>query len=197
MTIMSKHSPAELGLFAPDILKPALVQAVLKLNPKGLARNPVIFATAVVSALASLLVMRDAVVGAPTLSIGVQITVWLWATVLFANFAEAVAEGRGKARADAFRATKSSAKARVLADPTNRERFDWTDVDRLEPGQMILVVAGDLIPTDGEVIEGAASVNEAAITGESAPVIRESGGDRSSVTGGTTMVSDWLVVRVT
>jgi K+-transporting ATPase ATPase B chain len=197
MTIMSKHSPAELGLFAPAIVKPALLQAVLKLNPKGLARNPVIFATAVVSALATVLVIRDALTGADTLWIGVQIAVWLWATVLFANFAEAVAEGRGKARADAFRATKSSAKARVLADPTNRDRFEWTDVDRLEPGQLILVIAGDLIPTDGEVIEGAASVNEAAITGESAPVIRESGGDRSSVTGGTTIVSDWLVVRVT
>ncbi len=194
---MSKHAPAELGLFAPAILRPALIQAFRKLDPRGLARNPVIFATALVSVLATVLAVREGLTGGPTFRIGLQIAVWLWFTVLFANFAEAVAEGRGKARADAFRATRSTASARVLIDPENRELFELKDVDLVEPGEFILVEAGDVIPTDGEVVEGAASVNEAAITGESAPVIRESGGDRSSVTGGTTILSDWLVLRVT
>lgn len=194
---MSRHSSVEIGLFAPEILKPAVGQAFLKLDPRGLARNPVIFATALVSLFATILVVREALIGGPTFWIGFQIALWLWFTVLFANFAEAVAEGRGKARADAFRATKSTAKARVLLDPDDREVWEMTDLELVEPGEAILVQAGDLIPTDGEIIAGAASVNESAITGESAPVIRESGGDRSSVTGGTTIVSDWLVVRVT
>jgi K+-transporting ATPase ATPase B chain len=194
---MSKSTTAEIGLFAPEILKPAIWQAVKKLNPKGLARNPVIFTTAVVSLFATILVVREGMTGGPTFWIGLQIAIWLWFTVLFANFAEAVAEGRGKARADAFRATKSNARAKVLIDPANREIYEGEDVELLEPGEVILVEAGDIIPTDGEVIEGVASVNESAITGESAPVIREAGGDRSSVTGGTTIVSDWLVVRVT
>ncbi len=194
---MSKTSSADISLFAPAIVKPAIGQAFLKLNPKGLARNPVMFATALVSLFATILVVREGIIGGPTFWIGLQIAIWLWFTVLFANFAEAVAEGRGKARADAFRATKSTAKARLLLTPPDRELYEMQDVEFLEPGEMILVKAGDLIPTDGEVILGAASVNESAITGESAPVIRESGGDRSSVTGGTTIVSDWLVVRVT
>ncbi len=194
---MSKHAPAEIGLFAPEIVRPALLQSVLKLNPKGLARNPVIFSTALVSLVATILVVREAIIGGPTFWIGLQIAVWLWFTVLFANFAEAVAEGRGKARADAFRATKTNATAKLILNPPDRNLWEPHDVETLEPGDVILVEAGDIIPTDGEVIEGAASVNEAAITGESAPVIRESGGDRSSVTGGTTIISDWLVVRVT
>ena len=194
---MTKTSSPEIGLFAPSILKPAFGQAFAKLNPVGLARNPVIFATALVSVLATVLVVRDGMTGAATFGVGLQIAIWLWFTVLFANFAEAVAEGRGKARADAFRATKSTAKARVLANIKDRDRFEMRDIDQVEPGTLILVLAGDIIPTDGEIVEGAASVNEAAITGESAPVIRESGGDRSSVTGGTTILSDWLVINVT
>ncbi len=194
---MSKQAPAEIGLFAPAILKPAIGQTFLKLNPRGLARNPVIFATALVSLLATILTIRDGLTGGPTFWLGLQITIWLWFTVLFANFAEAVAEGRGKARADAFRATKSSGKARVLLNADNRDLYEMEDVELLEPGEIILVRAGELIPADGEVIEGVASVNESAITGESAPVIREAGGDRSSVTGGTTLASDWLVIRVT
>ncbi len=194
---MSKHAPAEISLFAPEIVKPAVGQAFLKLNPKGLARNPVIFSTALVSLFATILVIREAIIGGPTFWIGLQITIWLWFTVLFANFAEAVAEGRGKARADAFRATKTSTKAKLVLNPPDRNLWEPQDVETLEPGDVILVEAGDIIPTDGEVIDGAASVNESAITGESAPVIRESGGDRSSVTGGTTIVSDWLLVRVT
>jgi len=194
---MSKHPHAEPGLFAPGIIGPAIGQAFVKLDPRALARNPVIFSTAVVSLIATVLVAREALQGGPAALIGAQITLWLWFTVLFANFAEAVAEGRGKARADAFRATRSTAQAKVLAHPSDRAAFRARDVDRVEPGELILVEAGDLIPTDGEVVEGVASVDESAITGESAPVIRESGGDRSSVTGGTRLVSDWLVVRVT
>jgi potassium-transporting ATPase ATP-binding subunit len=194
---MSKHVPAEFGLFAPEILRPAIGQSFLKLNPKSLARNPVMFATALVSVFATFLTVREFLAGGPTFAIGLQITIWLWFTVIFANFAEAIAEGRGKARADAFRATKSSGKTRLLLDPANQALFEMKEVELLEPGDIILVKAGDLIPADAEVIEGVASVNESAITGESAPVIREAGGDRSSVTGGTTIVSDWLVLRVT
>ena len=187
----------EIGLFDPVILLRAAGQAVTKLNPKGLMRNPVIFVTALVSVFTTILAIRDGVTGAPSFGIGVQIAIWLWFTVLFANFAEAIAEGRGKARADAFRATKASARAKVLVDPKNRELFEWQDLADVDIGEIIVVESGDVIPTDGEVIEGIASVDESAITGESAPVIRESGGDRSSVTGGTRVVSDWLVVRIT
>ncbi len=194
---MSKTISHEISLFAPEIIKPAIWQAVKKLNPKGLARNPVIFTTALVSLFATILVVHEGLTGGQTFWIGLQIAIWLWFTVLFANFAEAVAEGRGKARADAFRSTKSTVRAKLLIDPANREIYETQEVELLEPGEVILVTAGDIIPTDGEIIDGVASVNESAITGESAPVIREAGGDRSSVTGGTTIVSDWLVVRVT
>ena len=188
---------AEIGLFDGAILKRAAGQAVLKLNPRGLARNPVIFVTGLTSVLVTILVIRDGIVHAPSFGIGLQIAIWLWFTVLFANFAEAIAEGRGKARADAFRATRSTTRAKVLADPRRRDIFHPKDAAALEEGDVILVEVGDVVPTDGEVIEGVASVDESAITGESAPVIRESGGDRSSVTGGTRLVSDWLVVKVT
>ena len=192
---MTKHEQTEVSLFAPEIVRPAIGAALRKLNPRSLARNPVIFATGLV-ALATTLI-SIAKWGQPGTFVSLQIALWLWATVLFANFAEAVAEGRGKARADAFRATRSTAKAKLLVDPANREIFELQDIDTIEPGEVILVEAGDIVPTDGEVIEGVASVDESAITGESAPVIRESGGDRSSLTGGTRLVSDWLVVKVT
>ncbi len=193
---MSKSS-AEIGLFDGAILRRAAGQAFAKLDPRGLARNPVIFVTGLTSVLVTILVIRDGVVGAPTFAIGLQVAIWLWFTVLFANFAEAIAEGRGKARADAFRATRSTTRARMLADPRRRDITHPKDAAELNEGDVILVEAGDIVPTDGEVIEGVASVDESAITGESAPVIRESGGDRSSVTGGTRLVSDWLVVKVT
>ncbi|MFI0397097.1 potassium-transporting ATPase subunit KdpB [Paracoccus jiaweipingae] len=192
---MSKHAKPETGLFAPEILRPAAIAAIGKLNPRKLVRNPVIFATAMVAAVTTVLAVLHW--GEPGRGVTLQIVLWLWATVLFANFAEAVAEGRGKARADAFRATKSTAQAKLLLSAGNREIYDMRDVCDLEPGEVILVEAGDIVPTDGEVIEGVASVDESAITGESAPVIRESGGDRSSLTGGTRLVSDWLVVRIT
>ena len=194
---MSKHAPSEMGLFSPVIIRPAILQAFRKLDPRSLARNPVMFSTALVSVLATVLVIREGLTGGPVFWIGLQIAIWLWFTVLFANFAEAVAEGRGKARADAFRSTRSSALAKVLVDPANRVVYGTKEVELVEPGEVILVEAGDTVPTDGEIIEGVASVDESAITGESAPVIRESGGDRSSLTGGTRLVSDWLVVRVT
>ncbi|MEQ1899996.1 MAG: potassium-transporting ATPase subunit KdpB [Devosia sp.] len=188
---------AEIGLFDGPILRRAAGQAVLKLNPRGLMRNPVIFVTALTSVLVTALVIRDGLVASPTFAIGIQVAIWLWFTVLFANFAEAIAEGRGKARADAFRATRLTTRAKVLADPRRRDIFHPKDAAALVEGDIILAEAGDIIATDGEIIEGVASVDESAITGESAPVIRESGGDRSGVTGGTRLVSDWLVIKVT
>ena len=140
--------------------------------------------------------IRDVVTGGANLGFEFQIVLWLWFTVLFANFAEAVAEGRGKAQADALRRTRTETQAKLLvgADRSNYRRVPGTS---LKVGDVVVVEAGDTIPSDGEVIEGIASVNEAAITGESAPVIRESGGDRSAVTGGTQVLSDWIKVRIT
>ena len=192
---MTKHSQAEIGLFAPEIIWPAIGQAFVKLNPRTLVRNPVIFSTGVISLLCTILVIMEG--SGPTFWVGLQITIWLWFTVLFANFAEAVAEGRGKARADAFRSARSDLMAKVLVTADNPELFSLKSADDLEPGTLVYVATGEIIPTDGEIIQGVASVDESAITGESAPVIRESGGDRSSVTGGTRVVSDWLIVNVT
>jgi K+-transporting ATPase ATPase B chain len=194
---MSKSTTVEIGLFEPRILQAAAIQAFAKLDPRSLVRNPVIFVTALVSVLATILAAREVTGAGANAFIAVQIALWLWFTVLFANFAEAVAEGRGKARADAFRATRASARAKVLVEAARRDLWHFKDMDDVEVDDLILVEAGDTLPTDGEVIDGVASVDESAITGESAPVIRESGGDRSSVTGGTRLVSDWLVVRVT
>jgi len=194
---MAKATTSDISLFDGPILRRAAGQSVLKLNPRGLARNPVIFVTGLTAVLVTVLVIRDGITHAPSFTIGLQVAIWLWFTVLFANFAEAIAEGRGKARADAFRATRVTTRAKVLADPRRRDIFHPKDAVALDLGDVVLVEAGDIVPTDGEVIEGVASVDESAITGESAPVIRESGGDRSSVTGGTRLVSDWLVVKVT
>jgi K+-transporting ATPase ATPase B chain len=173
----------------------ALKDAVLKLNPTKLTGNPVIFATEVVAALATVSAI-DAFRTGSSPWFAVQIAAWLWITVIFANFAESVAEGRGKAAADALRASRVDTKAKLIVDEA-RGTYVPTSSYKLEVGQVVLVEAGDMIPTDGEIVEGVASVNEAAITGESAPVIRESGGDRSAVTGGTTVVSDWIKMRVT
>ncbi len=174
----------------------AAAEAFVKLDPRHLIGNPVIFVTEVVSVLVSVLAIRAALSGQPwTFQAG--IAAWLWLTVLFATFAEAIAEGRGRAQADSLRATRSTAQAKLLARPEDRGHHQLRPAAELRVGDVVLVEAGDLIPSDGEVIEGIASVNEAAITGESAPVIRESGGDRSAVTGGTMVVSDWLVVRIT
>ena len=175
----------------------AVQDAFRKLSPRALVKNPVIFTTAAVSALVTVLFIRDLATGQPALFSG-QIAAWLWFTVLFANFAEAIAEGRGRAQADTLRRTREETRAkRILMPGDNREIWEPVDASQLRPGEVVLVEAGDVIPGDGEVIEGVASVNEAAITGESAPVIREAGGDRSAVTGGTTVISDWIVVRIT
>jgi len=177
------------------ILARATRDSFAKLNPRKLMGNPVIFATWIVALLATVSAGMEIARGGPW-GFALQMALWLWATVLFANFAESIAEGRGKAAADSLRATRVTTKAKLIVD----ERAGTivpTPAHELRAGQVVLVEAGDVIPSDGEIVEGVASVNEAAITGESAPVIRESGGDRSAVTGGTTVVSDWLKVRIT
>jgi K+-transporting ATPase ATPase B chain len=181
---------------SPDLIVRAVRDAFVKLNPVALMRNPVIFVTEVVAALVTVLFVRDFLAGNP-LSFTGQIMAWLWFTVLFANFAEAIAEGRGRAQADTLRKARTDTVARRMRDPKDRMRLEKVSALDLKVGDLVFVQAGDLIPGDGEIVEGIASVNEAAITGESAPVIRESGGDRSAVTGGTTVISDWLVVRIT
>jgi len=178
------------------ILIPAVGAAFTKLNPRALAKNPVMFVVATVSALTTVLFLRDLVSGNGNLAFSFQINLWLWFTVLFANFAEAVAEGRGKAQADSLRKARTETQAKLLT-ANNGSGYRMVPGTSLKVGDLVLVEAGDIIPSDGEVIEGVASVNEAAITGESAPVIRESGGDRSAVTGGTQVLSDWIRVRIT
>ena len=177
------------------ILIPAVGVAFTKLNPRTLAKNPVMFVVAAVSALTTVLFVRDLVAGNGNLGFSFQINLWLWFTVLFANFAEAVAEGRGKAQADSLRKARTETQAKLLLGASGD--YKMVPGTSLKVGDIVLVEASEIIPSDGEVIEGVASVNEAAITGESAPVIRESGGDRSAVTGGTQVLSDWIRVRIT
>ena len=184
-------------LFDGAIVQRALREAVTKLHPRHMVRNPVMFVVLVGSVLTTLVMLRDAATGAGNLGFTVQLAAWLWFTVLFANFAEAMAEGRGKAQADALRESRTFTEARRLRDASDKLMYDRVHATELRSGDVILCAAGDVIAGDGEVIEGVASVDESAITGESAPVIRESGGDRSAVTGGTRVLSDWLVVRVT
>jgi K+-transporting ATPase ATPase B chain len=179
----------------PKILVPAIWSAFVKLDPRLMAKNPVMFVVEVVAALTTVIFVRDLVTGGASLGFTFQIILWLWFTVLFANFAEAVAEGRGKAQAESLKKTRTESQAKLLTG-TDRT-FRMVPGTSLKVGDVVLVEAGDNIPSDGEVIEGVASVNEAAITGESAPVIRESGGDRSAVTGGTQVLSDWIRVRIT
>src|SRR6058998_694563 len=186
------------SLFDPTIVKQAVIDSFRKLTPQRQVRNPVMFVVYVGSILTTLLWIQ-AVTGkgeAPAWFI-FWVSVWLWFTVLFANFAEAMAEGRGKAQAASLRKARRDLQAKRLVRPQRGANFELVPATSLRRGNVVLVEAGDFIPVDGEVIEGVASVNEAAITGESAPVIRESGGDRSSVTGGTQVLSDWLVVKVT
>ena len=182
---------ASKSLFTADLLLPAIAQSFVKLDPRQLIRNPVMFVTASVATLLTVLL----VVGHDNLSIGfkLQLVVWLWLTVLFGTFAEAIAEGRGKAQAASLRATK----AELTAKRVKGAGTEPVPASALRMGDVVLVETGDLIPSDGEVIEGVASVNEAAITGESAPVIREAGGDRSAVTAGTRVISDQIKVKVT
>ena len=184
------------SILDPALLVPAVGGAFRKLDPRILAKNPVMFVVEVVATLTTVLFIRDLVTGGSGLGFSGQIILWLWFTVLFANFAEAVAEGRGKAQADSLRKTRTETQAKRLRGKS-RADYEMVAGTELRVDDVVLVEAGDIIPSDGEVVEGIASVNEAAITGESAPVIRESGGDRSAVTGGTQVLSDWIRVRIT
>ncbi|HEY3800416.1 MAG TPA: potassium-transporting ATPase subunit KdpB [Caulobacteraceae bacterium] len=177
-----------------SVLTRAIVESFIKLDPRRLTRNPVMLATEVVAILATVSTI-EAFRRAADPWWAFQIALWLWFTVVFANFAESIAEGRGKAAADALRSQRIDVKAKLIVDDNGL--IVPTSAFKLTAGQIVLMEAGDMVPSDGEIIEGVASVNEAAITGESAPVIRESGGDRSAVTGGTTVVSDWIKVRIT
>jgi K+-transporting ATPase ATPase B chain len=185
------------ALFDHKIVVPAIGSAFVKLDPRTLIKNPVMFVLEIVTALTTVVLIRDLFTGGGHILFEFQIILWLWFTVLFANFAEAVAEGRGKAQADTLRRQRTETQAKLLSTPGDSQKFRLVPSTNLKIGDVVLVEAGDMIPSDGEVIEGMASVNEAAITGESAPVIRESGGDRSAVTGGTLVLSDWIRVRIT
>lgn len=197
MTSLTLLSTSLKSMFEPALVKPAIVDALKKLAPQTQWHNPVMFVVYLGSILTTLLMLQtlfgngDAPFGFIAL-----VTLWLWFTVLFANFAEAMAEGRSKAQAASLRSAKKNVVAKKLATASRDAEVTLTDSNSLRKGDILLIEAGDMIPADGEVIDGIASVNEAAITGESAPVIRESGGDFSAVTGGTQVLSDWLVVRV-
>ena len=191
------------SLFDPAIIRPAIWDAFRKLDPRLMIRNPVMFVVEIVSVLTTFIYLRGLVTGvdAAALKFTLQICLWLWITLLFANFAEAVAEGRGKAQAATLRRARTDARAKRLIDPYGRSEMrdvvEGVSAIDLKTGEVVLVEAGDFIPSDGDVIEGIASIDELAITGESAPVIRECGGDRSAVTGGTKVLSDWIKVRIT
>jgi K+-transporting ATPase ATPase B chain len=181
-------------LFDREIVGRAFAASFAKLNPVTLAKNPVMFVVEVGAALTTIFVVRDLFIGAPNLLFGIQIALWLWFTVLFANFAEAMAEARGKAQADTLRKTKSDTIAKRI---TARGDLEDVPASKLRAGDVVMCECGATIPGDGEVIEGIATVDESVITGESAPVIRESGGDRNAVTGGTRILSDWVKIKIT
>ena len=194
-SLLRKRMPVS-ALLDPKIVLPAIGSAFVKLDPRTLMKNPVMFVLEVVTALTTVILIRDLFSGGQNIAFEFQIIVWLWFTVLFANFAEAIAEGRGKAQADSLRRTRTETQAKLLMG-AGRKDYRLVPGTSLKVGDVVLVEPNDTIPSDGEVVEGIASVNEAAITGESAPVIRESGGDRSAVTGGTVVLSDWIKVRIT
>jgi len=193
MDTRTNRRGASSTMLDPAILGPAVGQSFRKLDPRLMARNPVMFVVEVVATLTTVIFLRDLFTHGANLGFTFQIILWLWITVLFANFAEAVAEGRGKAQA----ATLRKARTETLAKRIMGTEFEMIAAPELKQGDIVLVETGELIPSDGDVIEGIASVDESAITGESAPVIRESGGDRSAVTGGTRVLSDWIKVRIT
>jgi K+-transporting ATPase ATPase B chain len=181
------------SMWNAKIIQRALLDSLVKLNPVTMMRNPVMFVVEVGSVLTLALLARDAWQRKPDFAFDLQITLWLWFTVLFANFAEAMAEGRGKAQADTLRKARSETVARRLLPGGGIEQVPSS---QLRAGDIVIVSAGEFIPGDGEITEGVASVDESAITGESAPVIRESGGDRSAVTGGTRVLSDQITIRI-
>ncbi|HEY1494422.1 MAG TPA: potassium-transporting ATPase subunit KdpB, partial [Candidatus Solibacter sp.] len=192
-TIVPRKGARSRPLFDPPIVKRAITDSLIKLNPRTMMKNPVMFVVEAGAVMTTILALRDAFSGTGVAGFTFQITLWLWFTVLFANFAEAMAEGRGKAQADTLRKTKTETTARRMVGG----RTETVSATLLRSGDIVIVEAGETIPGDGDVIEGIASVDESAITGESAPVIRESGGDRSAVTGGTKVLSDWIRIRVT
>jgi potassium-transporting ATPase ATP-binding subunit len=194
METRTRSRDAKSSLLDPSILVPAIGQAFRKLDPRMMIRNPVMFVVEIVASLTTVIFVRDLVSGGEHISFTFQIILWLWITVLFANLAEAVAEGRGKAQADSLRRARTDTMANRI---TASGETETVAAPELKQNDIVLVAAGELIPSDGEVIEGIASIDESAITGESAPVIRESGGDRSAVTGGTRVLSDWIKVRIT
>ncbi len=198
MSSKTETVPVARPLFDPAIVKVAAVDALKKLDPRKMIRNPVMFVVEIGSAFTLVLALHAAATGAGEMSAGFifAISAWLWFTVLFANFAEAMAEGRGKAQADSLRKARQDVIAKRLAEPSREAKQEPVPSSRLRKGDLVLVEAGDLIPGDGDIIDGVATVDESAITGESAPVIRESGGDRSAVTGGTRVLSDWIVMRI-
>ena len=183
-------------LFDAPIVRRALGDAFVKLSPRHMVRNPVMFVVLIGSVFTTFVLFRDLVGGKPDIGFTLQISVWLWFTVLFANFAEAMAEGRGKAQADTLRKSRTETTAKKLVTPGDRTKTVVVTAPELRRGDLVLCLPGDVIPSDGEVVDGVASVDESAITGESAPVVRESGGDRSAVTGGTKVLSDYLVIRI-
>lgn len=194
---MADSMKRELSLFDPEIMQLAVWESFRKLTPQHVIKNPVMFIVEIGSVVTTLILLRDLVAptpGSPPLWFTASVSLWLWFTVIFANFAEAVAESRGKAQAATLRKMRKETTARRLV---NKKREERVPASTLRKGDIVIIEAGDLIPGDGEVIEGIASVDESAITGESAPVIRESGGDRSAVTGGTKVLSDRIVVRIT
>src|SRR5262245_23901243 len=195
-TLSVRKRTSASALLDPKIVVPAIGAAFVKLDPRTLIANPVMFVLEIVTILTTIILIRDLITGGENIAFEFQIILWLWFTVLFANFAEAIAEGRGKAQAEALRRQRTETQAKLLTGPDQRSH-KLVPGTSLKVGDVVLVEAGDIIPSDGEVIEGIATVNEAAITGESAPVIRESGGDRSAVTGGTQVLSDWIRVRIT
>jgi K+-transporting ATPase ATPase B chain len=185
------------ALFEPMLVGRAVRESLHKLDPRHMVRNPVMFVVLVGSVWTTIALAIELATGRGNVGFTLQLALWLWFTVLFANFAEAMAEGRGKAQAESLRATRELTSAKRLDDPSNHLAFDLVRAPALRAGDHVICTPGDLIPGDGEVVEGVASVDESAITGESAPVIRESGGERSAVTGGTKVLSDWIVVRIT
>src|SRR5579862_5595973 len=192
-SLIPKKAPRARPLFDPPIVKRAIRDSFAKLNPRSMMKNPVMFVVEIGAVMTTILTVRDFMAGAHDVGFTFQITLWLWFTVLFANFAEAMAEGRGKAQADTLRKTKTETTARRLVNG----RSEIIPATQLRAGDVVRVEIGEVIPGDGDVIEGIATVDESAITGESAPVIRESGGDRSAVTGGTKVLSDWIKVKIT
>jgi K+-transporting ATPase ATPase B chain len=192
---LRKQMPVS-ALFDPKIVVPAIGSAFAKLDPRTLIKNPVMFVLEIVTILTTIILVRDLITGGGHIGFEFQIIIWLWFTVLFANFAEAVAEGRGKAQADTLRRQRTETQAKLITSAGDQQSYRLVPSTNLKVNDLVLVEAGDTIPSDGEIVQGMASVNEAAITGESAPVIRESGGDRSAVTGGTQVLSDWIRVRI-